>query len=744
MNKRHLRIVCTLTACCMAAGISGTAALAAESPEYAAQAPSVLSEEAFEIHYSDSFFLNSSEELNPQMMMTSMVLSVSASEDGGGDDIAAELSGIGFEDIEFADMNAESSADTVGSVIARKQIGDETAVAVIVRGTAYGAEWCSNLTAGTDGDAKGFSDAAGKISDRILAYISSRQLDSVKLWMTGYSRGAAVADLTAVRINQNLSDFRTSAESLYVYAFEPPRCSASDETFGNIFCIRNKNDLVTYVYPEGWGLYTNGTDIVIGEDLTVEEKKVVFTDSNMVKSAGSVPMDAFLQEFSSFLSENLDRADYAGDCQQAAVNLMALFQAKSGGEVQHISEFLSDLFWPAVQESVRFKYILMYDLLNGIVLHNSDLMYQKLSDEISLLLDEVLSELDADIPFTDSEIQIVKDALYPILRAFGPCFVADYRSVRNPDCNGANVPENYDDPDYNPDEDISMLHYDFFKSYLELSAEEEAPSANERENSASALTDSMSGTEAPSEAAIRAAEADAYMDAAAGPDGYHAHYSPVPQPSDGVTYSKLYLLKYRAAYSERYESCYQSARKEINEIPLYHFATLILNFDVFVSQHMPAANYALIQAIAAEYEAPAQTTVTETVQQPAESTVTESLMPVVPEIPQIASDSELCAWAEKDFSEKHGTAVTAEITAKDGSRLTLTLYDASGQTADIYRIDVYSGYGTDSDAQTVDLPQTGRSSVRGLLLLTAAFLSFGFGLSAVLASGILRRKRSHK
>ena len=116
----------------------------------------------------------------------------------------------------------------------------------------------------------------------------------VKLWITGYSRAGAVADLTAVYINEHTAEFETSADDVYVYTFEAPAASASDKVYDNIHETRNKNDIINYVYPESWGIYSNGRAEWIGKDKTIVSKTAeVGTQGVTVKDAETVTKEEY-------------------------------------------------------------------------------------------------------------------------------------------------------------------------------------------------------------------------------------------------------------------------------------------------------------------------------------------------------------------------------------------------------------------------------------------------------------------
>lgn len=107
----------------------------------------------------------------------------------------------------------------------------------------------------------------------------------------------------------------------------------------------------------------------------------------------------------------------------------------------------------------------------------------------------------------------------------------------------------------------------------------------------------------------------------------------------------------------------------------------------------------------------------------------------------IASDDELCEWSIKNYNDTNGIRPdSAEITGtKDGS-YEITLTDEDNNILDIYVINPETGVGTDSAGNEVNLPQTGKNSMKNVLVATGAFLMTVSGLCAVNMSGIRRKK----
>ena len=122
-----------------------------------------------------------------------------------------------------------------------------------------------------------------------------------------------------------------------------------------------------------------------------------------------------------------------------------------------------------------------------------------------------------------------------------------------------------------------------------------------------------------------------------------------------------------------------------------------------------------------------------------ESTTTE------PETPtNIGSDEELCEWAINDYEQKTGiTAAKAEITSK-GDTYEITLADDEGNVLDVYTIDPLTSVGTDTEGETVDLPQTGNNSMKNWLIVFGALMLIGLGVVSVKASRVSFRRKDEQ
>lgn len=173
------------------------------------------------------------------------------------------LEEIGFEKFKANQHFQERpSTDSIGAVIAQKKLTvkeeDYTLIALAIRGGGYEAEWASNLTLGRSGEHQGFREASEKALTFLDQYLKEHKVTGkVKLWINGYSRAAAVTNLTAGALNKGrkLASGELKAEDMYAFCFEAPAGTLKgtgnrEGWHDNIVNVINVNDVVTKVGPE--------------------------------------------------------------------------------------------------------------------------------------------------------------------------------------------------------------------------------------------------------------------------------------------------------------------------------------------------------------------------------------------------------------------------------------------------------------------------------------------------------------
>ncbi len=166
----------------------------------------------------------------------------------------------------------DSAAVIAGNMPITVDNKDYTLVAVAVRGSGYEREWASNFTIGAEGQHQGFSEGKEIVISFLRDYFKSQNISgNVKLWITGYSRGAAIANLVGGAIDDGLvidDDINYTLDDVYTYCFSCPAGALTSELkstwkYGNIYNIINPNDPVPFVAPADLGFCRYGTDIFL-------------------------------------------------------------------------------------------------------------------------------------------------------------------------------------------------------------------------------------------------------------------------------------------------------------------------------------------------------------------------------------------------------------------------------------------------------------------------------------------------
>ena len=228
----------------------------------------------FPVVYSDDIFFKNSNEYHHFLAKQSIGLALTSFNlDGDYQDEVDDSIGTlydylyatGFDDLRIDDYYKETSEYTVGSAIANKKIEKDgesyTLFVVAIRGGNYKNEWQSNLSVDEGVRHEGFNSAATLVTDRVLSYISTQdEPGKYKVWITGFSRAGAIANLVAANLNTTLL---FDKNSVYAYTFAAPEvvCEDADtEKYSNIFNIMNASDFIPQFVPMQWGYTHYGTN----------------------------------------------------------------------------------------------------------------------------------------------------------------------------------------------------------------------------------------------------------------------------------------------------------------------------------------------------------------------------------------------------------------------------------------------------------------------------------------------------
>lgn len=235
--------------------------------------------------YTDEYFHDTAYTYNPSLATSTLSLALSAfnsyevPHDKRFKNVEALMEKMGFTAFYANDeYKIKPDIHSIGVAISNKDIEVDgknyTLIAAAIRGANYETEWAGNFEMGLEGQHKGFNIVKEKVLDELEQYIETQEIKGdVKLWITGYSRAAATANLTAGDLTAGYElhqDINLEPENIYAYCFERPmgelesNIRFEEEHFGvdfsNIHNIVNPNDFVTKIAPDALGFKPYGKD----------------------------------------------------------------------------------------------------------------------------------------------------------------------------------------------------------------------------------------------------------------------------------------------------------------------------------------------------------------------------------------------------------------------------------------------------------------------------------------------------
>ena len=351
--------------------------------------------------YSDGYFSDSPEVYNPSLSTMSLSFALSAFNAKQTDfDFSLPsgeysnlfrhakvlLSDIGIEEKDIyinESFDVRPTEDSIGMIMGAKEITIDSEnyllLPIALRGGDYEAEWASNVTLGTSGEALGFSSSAAKIISQIENYINfntsfdiatALKEGRVKFWIVGYSRPGAVANITAKRLTDV---YGQAGNDIYSYTFEAPAggvdAAAINESwtyngiYANIHNIINTSDLIPHVAPKQMGFkrygvdhYVPGTDageIKASTYVTPTGITVTTYADNEAYIVGNADYNDRRTEMLHYLSCINSKIVFSDDFSLATIDLMGailngeLFEPIESGEnvtaAQWLESFISDL-----------------------------------------------------------------------------------------------------------------------------------------------------------------------------------------------------------------------------------------------------------------------------------------------------------------------------------------------------------------------------------------------------------------
>ena len=294
-------------------------------------------QETDDFQWYDSFTRSSFEGCDHLRLLSAQVAISSASYYGAEEDayeqdhsdlgrnVKAMLTAMGFEDVEAnAWYGAEAQENSAAVAVGHRSIEADgktyTLLAVIPRSAGYKQEWAGNFTVGSGLIHEGFKAARDEDLRFVKQYIGAHGITGeIKVWISGHSRGAAVANLLGgFFAGGGIAYFGESVsvtpEDVYCYTFATPRTiiagleknaelsvagnrdgayardtvqepfsytgggsvDPADPVYGGIRNYPFDHDFITYLPPAQWGYTYYGsvcsmTETMDGKPITAEE-----------------------------------------------------------------------------------------------------------------------------------------------------------------------------------------------------------------------------------------------------------------------------------------------------------------------------------------------------------------------------------------------------------------------------------------------------------------------------------------
>ena len=210
-------------------------------------------------YYSDDWFADDPSSENKELALASIQLTASCVSDEADNPGEAFLKSMGFEEVGYSDFGS-SDPDDCNYTWGRKTTGDKNLVAVVIQSVNNGWEqknkaWKQNFTVNEPGNAdpSGEHFAYARAVDKVMDDIASLGGDGASFWITGHSRGGAIANVLAARLSDKLD-----GSKIFAYTFEAP-ATVDAEAAGDYKFIHNyvcSDDIVTHIPL--WGMTRYG------------------------------------------------------------------------------------------------------------------------------------------------------------------------------------------------------------------------------------------------------------------------------------------------------------------------------------------------------------------------------------------------------------------------------------------------------------------------------------------------------
>ena len=261
----------------------------------------------FPFTYSDAYFKNNSSKFSWRLAKASIALSSAAYSSGYSSTLLQQM---GFTNIMQVNYNRTATAtdnDFVAFSIARKSItlngAKKNLIVVALRGTPGDYEWISNFNIGKNGYHDGFYKAAKDAKAKVLDYLKTGNASTNILWITGHSRGGAVANILETSIIEGYGNY-VKRGNVYGYNFGVPYVNTKANTsLDNINNFCNPGDIAAQIPLAKWGFRRNGINIKLSAAGSAVAKFRALTGVNYKGYTSTTPLVSSLANWCSGVND---------------------------------------------------------------------------------------------------------------------------------------------------------------------------------------------------------------------------------------------------------------------------------------------------------------------------------------------------------------------------------------------------------------------------------------------------------
>ncbi|MBQ9030957.1 MAG: hypothetical protein IJ106_05825 [Parasporobacterium sp.] len=381
-------------------------------------------------YYSDDWFLEDPEIQNNALALVSMQLTAAAvpgDENGTG---TTFLKNMGFEETGlsgFGEADPEGCNFTWGT----KTIGSGedafTLVVVAIQSHSLVQEekqtgWRQNFLVNEEDitvEQASYANAADHAAEEIAQLGLS---GNVKYWITGQSRGGAIAGILAVRL-------KDEGNSVYAYTFEAPAnveqyaIEGHEQDYGYIHNYLCSDDIVTMIPP--WGMTRYGTEHRLNTEETTQPLPQMLQKigSDAAGAAETYDPEAIESISAGLIQVLSDRIPTREEYSSLHTDT---FTGASGNEVS-VSYRYQDLF-------VSLMQVVFGNVLEGIdtdrlaeempqLLPAVSALYQAVKEESDPMYYEAATQLATFLEKAGIELPLALEDLYALLKLAGPVMI---------------------------------------------------------------------------------------------------------------------------------------------------------------------------------------------------------------------------------------------------------------------------------------------------------------------------------